>query len=67
MELRPYYRTIVLSDIHLGPSHSKVAEVSHFLRTLNCDRLFLNGDIIDGWHSQRSREKRWNAEQKRFL
>lgn len=67
MELRPYYRTIVLSDIHLGTSHSKVAEVSHFLSTVNCDRLILNGDIIDGWHLQKSGVKRWNAEHTRFF
>ena len=55
------------SDIHLGTSHSKVAEVSHFLSTVNCDRLILNGDIIDGWHLQKSGVKRWNAEHTRFF
>ena len=49
MERRRHYRTLVLSDIHLGTSHSKTEEVSHFLNHVDCDRLILNGDIIDGW------------------
>lgn len=53
MHLRTYYPTVVLSDIHLGTSHSKTIEVSNFLKSVNCDRLILNGDIIDGWHLRR--------------
>ena len=49
MESRRNYRTIVLSDIHLGTSHSKVEQVCNFLSQANCERLILNGDIIDGW------------------
>lgn len=48
MRLRKNYSTIVLSDIHLGTSHSKTEEVSNFLKSVNCKRLILNGDIIDG-------------------
>lgn len=43
------YRTIVLSDIHLGSSGSKAKEVSTFLKQNTCQTLILNGDIIDGW------------------
>ena len=48
MRLRTFYSTIVLSDIHLGTSHSKTTEVTNFLKSVNCRRLILNGDIIDG-------------------
>ena len=54
MHLRTYYPTVVLSDIHLGTSHSKTIEVSNFLKSVSCDRLILNGDIIDGWHLKKS-------------
>lgn len=54
MHLRTYYPTVVLSDIHLGTSHSKTIEVSNFLKSVNCDRLILNGDIIDGWHLRKA-------------
>ena len=30
MRLRTFYSTIVLSDIHLGTSHSKTTEVTNF-------------------------------------
>ncbi len=43
------YKTIVLSDIHLGTSGSKAREVTAFLKQYKCERLILNGDIIDGW------------------
>lgn len=43
------FRTIVLSDIHLGSAGSKAKEVTDFLRLYSCQKLILNGDIIDGW------------------
>lgn len=67
MYIRQHYKTIVLSDIHLGTSHSKVKEVSNFLRAVNCDRLILNGDIIDGWHIKKSGTRRWQSEHTQFF
>lgn len=67
MESRPCYRTIVLSDIHLGTSYSKVNEVSDFLSSVDCDRLILNGDIIDGWSLQKSGIRKWKPEHTRFF
>lgn len=49
MQVRPYFRTIVLSDIHLGTTGSKAKEVTGFLKSYSCERLILNGDIVDGW------------------
>ncbi len=43
------YKTIVVSDLHLGSEGSKAKEVVAFLKSTSCDRLILNGDIIDGW------------------
>ncbi|MBN8822859.1 MULTISPECIES: UDP-2,3-diacylglucosamine diphosphatase [unclassified Spirosoma] len=43
------FRTIVLSDIHLGTAGSKAKEATEFLRNYSCQKLILNGDIIDGW------------------
>lgn len=43
------FRTIVLSDIHLGTASSKANEATDFLKKNHCDVLILNGDIIDGW------------------
>ena len=46
-------RTVILSDVHLGTSDCKIREVNHFLRHVRCDKLILNGDIIDLWSLQR--------------
>ncbi|GAB3778400.1 UDP-2,3-diacylglucosamine diphosphatase [Spirosoma horti] len=49
MKLSTQFRTIVLSDIHLGTTGSKAKEATEFLRNYSCQKLILNGDIIDGW------------------
>jgi UDP-2,3-diacylglucosamine pyrophosphatase LpxH/glycosyltransferase involved in cell wall biosynthesis len=48
-----HFRSVFLSDIHLGAPDSKVNQVIHFLRNVRCDKLVLNGDIIDGWSLRR--------------
>lgn len=58
-------RTVIVSDIHLGTSHSKVEEVTHFLKSVRCDRLILNGDIIDGWRLRRGDV--WTKSHTRFI
>lgn len=47
-------KTVILSDVHLGTPNCKIREVNHFLKFVNCDKLILNGDIIDGWKLKRS-------------
>jgi UDP-2,3-diacylglucosamine pyrophosphatase LpxH len=58
-------RTVIVSDIHLGTPHSKVEEVTHFLKHLRCERLILNGDIIDGWRLRRGGA--WTKAHTRFV
>ncbi|MDR1183040.1 MAG: UDP-2,3-diacylglucosamine diphosphatase [Bacteroidales bacterium] len=57
---RTYYPTVVLSDIHLGTTFSKTMEVAELLQSIDCDKLILNGDIIDGWHLRKKSPKAWN-------
>lgn len=47
------FRTVFLSDIHLGTLDSKASEVVEFLKQVRCEKLVLNGDIIDGWALKR--------------
>ena len=63
--MKTHYRTIVLSDIHLGTSSSKAKEVSNFLKNHTCDTLLLNGDIIDGWQLQKY--GKWKKSHTRFF
>lgn len=53
------YRTVFLSDVHLGAAGSKPNAVQDFLRAVDCDNLYLVGDIIDGWVM---RSKKWRQE-----
>ncbi len=43
------YRTIFLSDLHLGTRGCQAHLVMDFLRHNDADTIFLVGDIIDGW------------------
>ena len=48
------YRTIWISDIHLGTRAAKVEGLLDFLDRHEAERYYLVGDIIDGWALQRS-------------
>lgn len=43
------YRTVWISDIHLGTRGCKAEFLLDFLRNVECDCLYLVGDIIDFW------------------
>lgn len=43
------YRTIWISDVHLGTTGCKAEHLVDFLKHNTCDTLYLVGDIIDGW------------------
>lgn len=58
-------RSVFVSDIHLGTPDSKVHEVIDFLKQLECEKLVLNGDIIDGWALKRG--SRWRKRHSRFI
>jgi UDP-2,3-diacylglucosamine pyrophosphatase LpxH len=49
-------RTAFISDVHLGTPGCQAAALLDFLRLLECDTLYLVGDIVDGWQLQR----RWH-------
>lgn len=43
------YRTVWISDIHLGTRGCKADLLIDFLESIKCDTLYLVGDIIDLW------------------
>ena len=43
------FRTIWISDIHLGTPGCNAALLLDFLASVECETLYLTGDIIDGW------------------
>ena len=48
-----HYRSIWISDIHLGTSGCKAEFLLDFLRVNESDQLYLVGDIVDGWQLKR--------------
>ena len=58
-------RTVFISDVHLGMPDCKAAQVSHFIRHVQCDQLVMNGDIIDAWYLKSSGG--WNKSHTNFL
>ena len=48
------YKTIWLSDIHLGTRGCKAAYLLDFLKHHEAETIYLVGDIIDGWRLKKS-------------
>lgn len=49
-----YYRTIWISDIHLGTKACNAEYLLDFLRHTDSDTLYLVGDIVDGWRLKKN-------------
>ena len=48
-----HYRSIFISDLHLGTPGCQAIELLEFLKHHSSDYLYLVGDIIDGWQLRR--------------
>ncbi len=64
---KPKFRckSVILSDIHLGTPDAKADQATRFLKHVRCEKLILNGDIIDGWYLQR--KSAWAKSHTRFI
>ena len=52
---QPKYRAIFISDVHLGSQGSQAEALCEFLKANTCNKLYLVGDIVDGWRLR----KKW--------
>lgn len=57
MQQKTSYRTIAISDVHLGTKDCKAAELNDFLKNNSCETLYMVGDIIDGWKVKQNKLK----------
>lgn len=64
-KLKPRFKTIFISDVHLGATDCKAEQASHLLRHSLCEKLVLNGDIIDAWALLR--DGRWEKQHTHFI
>jgi len=54
VNVRRRYRSVWISDLHLGTPGCQAHALLDFLKHVESDHLFLVGDIIDGWQLRRS-------------
>jgi len=47
------YKSVFISDVHLGAQMSQATQLLDFLKTFECDHLYIVGDFIDGWAMSR--------------
>jgi UDP-2,3-diacylglucosamine pyrophosphatase LpxH len=57
--MKQQYKSIFISDVHLGTRDCKALELHNFLKHNKCETLYLVGDIIDGWRIQQNKWM-WN-------
>lgn len=51
------YRTVVISDTHLGKGAAAADCLLEFLQHVDCERLILAGDIVEGWGLKSKKRK----------
>lgn len=54
------YRSIFISDVHLGTKDCKAEQLNNFLKHNTCNTLYLVGDIIDAW---KIKQNKWRWKQ----
>jgi len=52
------YRSVFISDVHLGTKASQAESLLEFIKSFECEKLYLVGDIIDCWAM--SKTMYWN-------
>ncbi|MEZ0224947.1 MAG: UDP-2,3-diacylglucosamine diphosphatase [Alphaproteobacteria bacterium] len=62
-----HYAVVIISDLHIGMKFGAGDMLCEFLHNVKCDRLILNGDIIDGRLLNHRRPKDLPERQKRVL
>lgn len=62
-----HYPLVIISDTHLGAPNAAADLLCEFLQNVRCDRLILNGDIIDGRRLNAHAPAEFPEEQKRIL
>ena len=48
VEKKQRVKTLWISDLHLGTRGCQAEKLATFLKSYDCDHLYLVGDIIDG-------------------
>lgn len=63
--MRDFFKTIIISDIHLGTKVSKVKALNNFLKHHRCGHLIINGDLYGDKKSMR--KEYWKKKHFKFF
>ena len=55
--MKKRYRSIFISDVHLGTNDCKAEMLCNFLKFNSANTLYIVGDFIDGWKIQKNKWK----------
>lgn len=47
--MKKHYKTVILSDIHLGKPNNLSNKLIEFLENITMDSIIFNGDVVDFW------------------
>jgi UDP-2,3-diacylglucosamine pyrophosphatase LpxH len=53
--MKHHYKSIFISDVHLGTRDCKAEQLLDFLKHNKSESLYLVGDILDGWRIQQNK------------
>ena len=53
-KIKKGYRTVWISDLHLGTSGCKSELLLDFLKQIKTETIYLVGDIVDGWRLKKN-------------
>ena len=51
---QPHYRSLFISDVHLGTRGAQVGALLEFLKQHEAKTIYLVGDIVDGWRMRQA-------------
>lgn len=57
---KKHYKTVWISDVHLGTLGCQAKRLQKFLKSITCENLFLVGDIVDFWALKRG--SKWTSD-----
>jgi UDP-2,3-diacylglucosamine pyrophosphatase LpxH len=63
--LKEFYKTVIISELHIGSKESNIKAVNNFLKYVSCDLLIVNGGIFG--NKKFSNTEKWKKSDNKFF
>ncbi len=63
--VKVHFKSLFISDVHLGTEEAKTNELIDLLKRTTCETIYLNGDIIDVWALKQG--QKWTSRHTRVI